>query len=716
MKQLQRSLFLLFIFLANFSFAQPSTTAAEPVGHHYCASDAMQEALFQAVPELRRRHTAWLQESRAARDVTNPNNQLARLQATAVYRVPLVVHVIHNGNAGLISDADVQAGVDLLNESFANGANFNPAVGVDVGIEFCLAERDPNGNPSTGVVRVDDPLSSTFNKDNDDLTLKNMSRWDPTRYVNIYTVANIQGGVAGYAYFPSSHGSNVDGIVVESSYMIGNVDGIKVTTHEMGHYLGLPHTWSGGCPNNDCLTQGDGICDTPPDDEQFGACTGANTCTTDEDDTSPNNPFRPVALGGLGDQDDLTSAYMDYTPQSCMEAFTEGQKVVMVNALTGIRASLITPQNLAETGCQCELALPCTPVARFQADNVFICPGQTVNFSDLSVGPAASWTWVFQGGSPSTATVQNPAVTYANPGAYEVSLTIFNGAGNDSRTEIAYITVVDALPPPVAEGFETVLPSDWAIANADGGGTWTITDTTAHTGTQCITMDNWSFPAGGTTDELSTRIIDLSTFSAADFTFDYSYQRGSFKLDTLNVYISPDCGATWNLEWTKGGADLSTVVGTNFFSRFVPTDTSEWDNVALDLTSYLGSDGVKVRFENRGYNGQSLYIDNINLSGIVSTTDPSAGLNWSMDALPNPFRDQLEVNYTLQEKTAMTFSLYDIAGRELLRENTQRLAPGNHAFAVPESLVATLPNGIYLLRGQSEQSAITLKVVKAGGN
>ncbi|MBL0138212.1 MAG: hypothetical protein IPP86_06730 [Bacteroidetes bacterium] len=105
--------------------------------------------------------------------------------------------------------------------------------------------------------------------------------------------------------------------------------------HEAGHYFGLYHTFEGACTNNDCLADGDHVCDTPPDNSTATVpCNSTtNTCTTDADDVSLNNPFRPVAQGGLGDQPDMIINHMDYGLIGCHTQFTSGQKDRMIASL-----------------------------------------------------------------------------------------------------------------------------------------------------------------------------------------------------------------------------------------------------------------------------------------------------------------------------------------------------------------------------------------------
>jgi PKD repeat protein len=80
-------------------------------------------------------------------------------------------------------------------------------------------------------------------------------------------------------------------------------------------------------------------------------------------------------------------------------------------------------------------------VANFSANVTTVSAGGSVQFTDLSTNTPTSWSWTFEGGTPSTSTAQNPAVTYNTPGTYDVTLIATNSAGSDSETKIDYITV-----------------------------------------------------------------------------------------------------------------------------------------------------------------------------------------------------------------------------------------------------------------------------------
>ena len=340
-----------------------------------------------------------------------------------IYTIPVVVHIIHQNGGENISDAQVLAGIQHLNDAFANAGVYSTAKGAETGIRFCLAKQDEHGNATSGITRTVSALTNMFSP-SQDMALKDLIRWNTSKYVNIWLVNEITSessgpGVAGYAYLPSAHGMLMDGVVNEARYFGSNTDNSKVHIHELGHYLGLYHTFEGACTNSDCQTDGDKVCDTPPDASTAPSLCkiAVNTCTTDSNDPTTNNPFRTVALGGLGDQPDMISNYMDYGFAECQNAFTEGQKERMVSSLTLIRQSL-----LASKGCK-DLC-PAPIQLAFSASNTSVMVGSTVQFTNTTTG-AGNYQWRMNGTQFSNAT--NPAFLFSQQGKFTIALTATNG-------------------------------------------------------------------------------------------------------------------------------------------------------------------------------------------------------------------------------------------------------------------------------------------------
>jgi hypothetical protein len=209
-------------------------------------------------------------------------------QSPPVYTIPVVVHVIHLGEqVGYqtnIPDQQILDAINGLNERYAN-ANGN---GTDIEIQFCLATVDPNGCPTSGIVRVDGSVIPGYREGGitwdgscgvDEVSVKDLSKWPTWEYYNIWVVNDICGSVAGYAYYPN--GNEYDGTVIDivsMTYENGTL------AHELGHGLNLKHTFAGSednnCPaDNDCMVDGDEICDTPP--HRTNSCGNNNPCTAE---------------------------------------------------------------------------------------------------------------------------------------------------------------------------------------------------------------------------------------------------------------------------------------------------------------------------------------------------------------------------------------------------------------------------------------------------
>jgi hypothetical protein len=240
----------------------------------------------------------------------NNTNPAASYAPTFVYRIPVVVHVIQStGGAGNLSDTLVRSQITVLNEDFRAIAGTPGAPGTDTMIEFYLATTDPSGAPTTGIRRY---TNNTWFGDNGNYWTS--IAWNTQRYLNIYTNNVGNGSVLGYVPDIPQGGSvlntSADRVVILwDAFGRPGVGGApynqgRTCTHEVGHYLGLFHTFENGCGTASCFTTGDRICDTNAESNpRFGCPTTATSC-------SSLDPVRN---------------YMDYTDDTCMTNFTAQQ-------------------------------------------------------------------------------------------------------------------------------------------------------------------------------------------------------------------------------------------------------------------------------------------------------------------------------------------------------------------------------------------------------
>lgn len=420
-----RTNFLL-LSLVFLSFLTAAAQEAPSTTQPYCVSYEQLETLLTTLhPELAGQQKYL--DSAYARDIGAATTHRPRSTSpTALYVIPVVVHIIHNNGSENISDATVIQGIQDLNDAYANIGYYDSTTGVDTRIQFCLAKRDPNGNITTGITRnVSTYTNMTL--ETDDLNVKNLNRWNTSCYLNMWLVKEICSnsggcGVAGYAYFPSAVGSNIDGLVAEARWFGSSRAASGVHIHEVGHYLGLYHTFQGGCTNNNCLNDGDHVCDTPPD-----GSTAAVPCSA-----APNSCSTDAQSGFTTDQPDLFQDYMDYGDFHCYSVFTQGQSDRMHWTLDHVRSGMLA--------CRSCLS-PCTSpaVARFTSSSHAVLTGASVTFTNTSTN-ATSYTWAFNGINFSSAT--NPTYTFTAPGTFIIQLTANNTDPNcfDQKLDTIIVT------------------------------------------------------------------------------------------------------------------------------------------------------------------------------------------------------------------------------------------------------------------------------------
>jgi len=223
--------------------------------------------------------------------------------------IPVNIHVIYSNNtAGSnVSDAVLDAQILVLNRNFAGqDYNGNTVPGAaNTGYTFVKASTTrtlASGNKKSWFTMT--PGSSAENN------AKNALVVNPTGSLNLYTCKPGQ-NLLGWATFPwnLAGNPNKDGVVVHYASLPGgtlapyNLGGTG--SHEVGHWVGLYHTFQGGC-GSDCSTTGDLVCDTPAEATATSGCpAGKNTCAAAGDDPIHN--------------------YMDYSTDICYDNFTTGQ-------------------------------------------------------------------------------------------------------------------------------------------------------------------------------------------------------------------------------------------------------------------------------------------------------------------------------------------------------------------------------------------------------
>jgi hypothetical protein len=305
---------------------------------HLSQQIALQPSISQAMQAI---------EQHTHNYITN-NTKKKRILVT----IPVVFHVLYNTAAQNISDAQCLAQLDQLNLDFArlntDAANTPApfaALCATSDVQFCIAQRDPQNNPTTGINHIATSVSSFSTNNNIKFSASGgADAWPAGQYLNIW-VGNLGGGLLGYAQFPGGS-ANTDGVVVGSNtvgsmlmpgtsaqYGLG-----RTATHEVGHWLNLFHIWGddgGACTGSDQVT------DTPnSEDANYGCPTYPllDACAT----TAPGSMFMN---------------YMDYVDDNCMNSFTIGQGARMqaLFAVGGFRASLLTSQ-----GCLPIIINPCS--------------------------------------------------------------------------------------------------------------------------------------------------------------------------------------------------------------------------------------------------------------------------------------------------------------------------------------------------------------------
>ena len=658
-----------------------------------CASMQLLESSFAKDPLLKARFNNSKSQLRlaVAQRLTQPS---ARIAAATIY-IPIVFHIVLT-DPTVVTDAQIQAQLDTLNKDFAGlnadsvniPAAFKPLFGKSI-IQFKLAQRTPDNQPSNGIVRKVTTRNS-FSISNDGVKYNSSggdNAWDPSRYLNIW-VCRISGGILGYATFPGGGAQSSQGVVILSSSLPGGgapYDQGRTLTHETGHYFFLYHIW--GDDDGDC-TGSDDVNDTPDQGDATFGCPGGAVITDNCTGTAP----------GILHED-----YMDYTDDACMFMFTNQQVARMETALSLNRNSLLTsngaeplPLNTLDVALNSSADMPARVCDASVSPVVLIRNKGAVTITSANIITSIDGTAVatthWNGTVQTLANVQAVAnAVTLTPGKHTVTVTVAapNGGTDMDNSNNTLTYSIEYYPPvtiPLTEDFENTNfpPPGWDIVNPDNGATWQRIQGVGKSGNSAVVIPNYTYAQENEKDYLRLPLADITNADSAFLSFQVATAARSntgifnIKFDTLQVLISTDCGKTYSSLYKRAGSSLFTG-STTANQAFVPA-AGDWRKDSVDCTPYINKGPVMLAFLNTTENGNNVYLDDVRIykKAALHTTLREKG--WLVT--PNPVKDKVTVQFYPLPDNLKGISIYNSAGQKVAEQriNASAASYGSYQF------------------------------------
>jgi len=417
--------------------------------------------------------------------------------------------------------------------------------------------------------------------------------------INIYFFNSINSNgtpLCGYTRFPPSS----DRVFVRYDCVIGGT----TLEHELGHYFTLYHTH--GTTNtgttdelvdgSNCSSAGDRLCDTPADPNLSG---NVNNCIYIGTATDANGDLYNPQVENI----------MSYAPDECTDLFTAGQYDRIRNGFENGRVYL----NWISDDF----------TANFTASSREICNGNEIDFKGIGFG-VSSWQWEFEGGTPATSQVQNPKVTYENGGIFDVKLTVESAGGAQVIVnKNNYVNVIDPLVNSVKDSLNFDFNGDLSeldLSNPDQAFTFekSTVDKNGNIGSGSIYINNFDYQTEvpGVVDKFSPKTLNTAGVNKYIIKFDYAYTYrpgpvlDTYLYDSLLIKFNTGCLVKDDVLWSKGGLSLSSAEFTE--NPFEPSGESEWKSAEFEY-QLSGEETAIFKFENHSYNGNNLYIDNLQI-------------------------------------------------------------------------------------------------------
>lgn len=609
-------------------------------------------------------------------------------------KIAVVVHVIHNGEPygeGVnITDEQINSQIEVLNEDYQrkNADTIHTQLeflntASKMNIEFVLARQTKDGDPTTGIVRVEGTKTSYGITVSERELLSGYSQWDPNIYLNIW-VTNLTSPYIGLAQFPdynfpglddepNKDNEATDGMVIDykafgsvkkapgldlmPSYNLG-----RTSTHEIGHFFGLKHVWGDATGSAGCAVD-DYVSDTPNSSMEY-----SGLCPTSDQISCGTN--------------DMFENFLYYTDDECMNIFTADQVVRMQTILENAprRGSLINSIGTEYPGEMFfDLAI-----------NSILSPGKVVCGNEIipvveiknnGTIPVTEFDIVYSlNNTELTYTYQGDTIisgeiieiqldqSTIQVGGYQLLITLsnipddINGSNNQMNHAFAADNQTDFVP--LREQFKAIElnATNWITINEDNKTGWELTNAPLTSDENTAAFINlFNYEDKQQMDWLISPSLDFSEAMEASLFFRASYAKNQNFNDQLLVLGSKDCGVNFDdvLE-VFSSSDLSVTASEDFWE---PANQHDWLTHSIDLNEYTGEQNIRLAFVVVNDFGNNLYLDDIE----IFLTDKDKVVNTAQNSFtlyPNPTVDgQFKLAFNTSERQEVVIYIYDQMGK-----------------------------------------------------
>lgn len=694
-----------------------------------CGSDEARQKLITENPAYKRNLEDMDRDIQRYIDAHPPETSFISGTAATLYYIPCVVHVIYDGVATVPSQynpsaSQITGAIDYINKVYDGSwtGTGGPILGAgDLQIKFVLAAKDPNNVATTGIDRVDGSglsgyssggVNSSLTTGASEISVKNLTRWDPEKYYNIWVVSKIDGCsgyfcgcscdagfIAGYAYFPPPNNTTANTRDLDGTIMLASqlVSGQKTLPHELGHMLNLYHPFQGVDASNNCpanatpATQGDMCTDTDPitnpylaPNTPFQCRTGTNPCT------------------GTAFTDNTEKNYMNYT--NCYQLFTNDQKARMqASFATTQRASLATSwannQGTYPAPFVAPVAAAVTPASGATNDlagilNISMSGKIVYSLNAFRDGGylnnAGKWYDAFQL-SPSTSyTLIVTALNNTNNSQLGVWIDYDgNGSFNNTNEQVYYQSNIASggTTTTITANFTT--PSTWTAANNfvrmrichDLSSIYTGVGTRTNTDAASVYGQTEDYPAYLTGGVVPVNLFSFTGKKAADAV-------------TLNWKTSQEINSdSYDIERSVNAAAYELIGNVHATGSATGADYSFRDNNIAKEGNYL------YRLKMKDVDGTFTY------SNVLSFKVDGAK---QLIVTGNPFKDNISMILPYSTGNAF-FKLTDAAGRIVYSTGMKLSGASTTTLLLHGNSIS---RGVYILEAVINGERFTQKVVK----